>query len=182
MWEEQRQPGVCVTCAQEHCLGYNETQAKSFPWRKALKHQGLAGSNMQQEGIHSLWQKTVQAKDPQNDKQFNENAIEVQPITGGNKQAKTMRILQDNELTPGLQNGKLEQLRSVGHPSEQFVEPWNNRFFFLGKQIWPPGIWKDVINTPLSSHWTPTFCELSQLTCPQKGEREIVQFFPPLKN
>ena len=34
-----------------------------------------------------------------------------------------MRILQDNELTPGLQNGKSEQLRSVGHPSEQFVGP-----------------------------------------------------------
>lgn len=63
-------------------------------------------------------------KDPQNDKQFNENAIEVQPITRGNKEAKTMRIRgQDNELTPGLQNGKLEQLRSVGHLSEQFVGP-----------------------------------------------------------
>lgn len=51
------------------------------------------------------------------------NAIEVQPITGVYKEAKTMRILQDNELIAGLQNGKLEQLRSVGHPSEQFVGP-----------------------------------------------------------
>ena len=35
-WEEQRQPGVCVTCTQEHCLSYNETQQRVFhggkPW------------------------------------------------------------------------------------------------------------------------------------------------------
>lgn len=59
----------------------------------------------------------------QNDKQFIEDAIEVQSITGHDHGAKTRRILQDSELMAGLQNGKLELLRPVDYRSEPLAEP-----------------------------------------------------------
>lgn len=47
-------------------------------------------------------------------------------ITGCSDGAKSRRILQDNELMAGLQNGKLALMKPVDNFSELFVELWNN--------------------------------------------------------
>lgn len=51
-----------------------------------------------------------------------EDATEVQSITSVVMGPKSMRILQDNELMAGLQNGKLELTRPADHPFELSVD------------------------------------------------------------
>lgn len=51
-----------------------------------------------------------------------EDATEVQSIASVVMGPKSMRILQDNELMAGLQNGKLELMRPADHPFELSVD------------------------------------------------------------
>lgn len=118
----------CDLCSS---LGYNETQAKSFPWRRALKKPGSYREQYSGGGYQQLMTEQSPSGGPpktpyffsQNDEQFIEDAIELQSITGHDHGAKTRRILRDSELMAGLQNGKLELLRPVDHRSEPLAEP-----------------------------------------------------------
>lgn len=74
----------------------------------------------------------------------------------------------------GLQNEKLKWWRPVDHPSELFVEWWNNLLF--------KKIWKGVINTTLHCFffWPHTLCSILSL-CILDFEMERIKkynFFP----
>ena len=63
----------------------------------------------------------------------------------------------------------------ASEPNCQTAELLNNQSL-LGKRIWLPDIWQNVINTPLSSFWRPTFCPTSLL------HMLVLRIFFPLKN